>query len=192
MLIGVETWMNEMADIRERIAQHTEEKRTVWLRQIHRRYSVWMFISGVFAVLVTLAAIVAKSLLFGVVAAFLCMFAWNRWGECRRVENWLSRPTPENEKDRIIWARTFYDGMSHPSLWLRITEWISAVIAVALVLTVSVVLIATTGLWMRLLYGLTYILVACFFLLWLLARRKLSREMKTRIALSGEQWNELT
>lgn len=120
MLIGVETWMNEMADIRERIAQHTEEKRTVWLRQIHRRYSVWMFISGVFAVLVTLAAIVAKSLLFGVVAAFLCMFAWNRWGECRRVENWLSRPTPENEKDRIIWARTFYDEMSHPSLWLRI------------------------------------------------------------------------
>jgi hypothetical protein len=44
--------MSEMTDIRERIAQRTQEKRNAWLRQIRRRYSVWMFISGAFSVLV--------------------------------------------------------------------------------------------------------------------------------------------
>jgi hypothetical protein len=93
------------------------------------------------------------------------MLASNRWAERGRVEKWLSRPTPGNERGRIIWARIFYDEISHPSLWLRITYWISIISTIALVVTVSVVVIATTGLWMRLLYGLLYIIVACFVLL---------------------------
>lgn len=91
-----------------------------------------------------------------------------------------------------MWARIFYDEMCHPSVLLRITEWISAFVAIALIVTVSVVVMATTGLWMRLLYGSLYFLVVCLILFWLLARRELSRELKRRIALSGQRWSELT
>jgi Flp pilus assembly protein TadB len=184
--------MDELDEIRERIAQHTDEQRTVWLHELRSRYSVWMFIAGVFAVLVMVTAVLAKSVLFGVVAAFLCLFAWNRRTERERVERWLSRPTPENQQERIIWARIFYDEIRHPPVWLRITDWISAITAVALVGTVSVVVVATSDFWMRLLYGLIYFLAALLVLLWLLARQRFARELKARIALSGQKWNELT
>jgi small-conductance mechanosensitive channel len=181
-------WMR----FRERIAQHTEEQRTVWLHQLRSRYSVWMFIAGVFAVLVTVSAVLAKSVLFGVVAAFLCMFAWNRWTERKRVERWMSRQTPQNQQERIVWARIFYDEMRHPPVWLRITDWISAITAIAFVGTVSVVVVATSGFWMRLLYGLIYFLAVLLVLLWLLAWQRLTRELKAQIALSGQNWSELT
>jgi Flp pilus assembly protein TadB len=184
--------MDEVSEIRERIARRTEEQRTSWLYQLRRRYSAWMFVAGVFAVLVLVTAMFAKSVLFGVVAAFLFLFACNRQIERQRIDRWLARPTPENQEQRIIWARIFYDEMCHPSVWLKITEWISAIAAMALVVTVSVVVIATTGLWMRLLYASIYFLVACLILLWLLVRRELSRELKNRIALSSRQWSELT
>ena|SRR2546426_934948 len=182
--------MDELDEIRERIARHTEEQRTVWLHQLRSRYSAWMCISGVFTVLVMFIAIVAKSLLFGVVASFLCMFAWNRRTERKRVERWLSS-TPENQQERITWTRIFYE-MSHPPVWLRITDWISAITAVALIATVSVVVLATSGFWIRLLYGLIYVLAALLILFWLAVRRRFARELKARIALGNQTWGELT
>jgi len=120
---------------------------------IGERYSAWMFVAGLFGVLVMVTAILARSFLFGVVAAFLFMLACNRQMERNRVNRWLARPTPEGQEERVIWARIVYDEMRHPSVWLRITEWISAIAATGLVVIISIVLIATTGLWMRLLYG---------------------------------------
>jgi hypothetical protein len=184
--------MDELDEIRERIAQHTEEKRIVWLHELRSRHSVWMFIAGVFAVLVMVTAVLAKSVLFGVVAAFLCLFAWNRRMERKRADKWRSRQTPENQRERIIWARIFYDEMRHPPAWLRITDWISMTATIALIATVSVVVIATGGFWMRLLYGLICTLAALVAILWLLTRKRFTQELKTRIALSGQRWSELT
>jgi hypothetical protein len=42
--------MDELPEIREQIARHTEEQRTMWLQQLCRRYSAWMIVSSVFAV----------------------------------------------------------------------------------------------------------------------------------------------
>ncbi len=183
--------MDELDEIRERIARHTEAQRTVWLQQLRSRYSAWMFISGVFTVLVIVAAILARSPLFGVVAAFLCMFVWNRRTERKRVERWISRPASEKQPERITWVRIFYE-MSHPPVWLRITDWISAITAVALIATVSVVVLTTNGFWIRLLYGLIYVLAASIVLFWLAVRRRFARELKARIALGSQRWGELT
>jgi len=43
-----------------------------------------------------------------------------------------------------------------------------------------------------LLYASIYLLVACPILFWLLAKRELSRELKSRTAQSGQRWSELT
>jgi hypothetical protein len=184
--------MDELAEIREQIARHTDEQRTAWLQQLRSRYSAWMFIAGLSAILVMVAAALARSAFFGVAAVFLCLFAWNRRMECDRVERWLSRATPQNQQERVIWARIFYDEMSRSSLWLKITEWISGIAAVALIATVSLVVFTTGVLWTRLLYGFFYVIVALVAIVWLLARRKFKRELKAQIALSGQRWSELT
>ena len=68
----------------------------------------------------------------------------------------------------------------------------SAITAIALVGTVSVLVFAESGFWTRLLYGLIYFLVALLVVLWLLARQRLKRELKTRIAQGGQNWSEMT
>jgi hypothetical protein len=102
-------WMHELDEIRKRIARRTGERRTAWLQQHRRRYFGWMVTSAVAAILVMAVAMLAKSIFFGVVAVYLWLFAANLWMECGRVTRWLSRPLPQNQKERVIWARIFYD-----------------------------------------------------------------------------------
>jgi len=184
--------VDELGDIRERIAKRANERRVVWLRQLRRRYSAWMLISGAFALLTIVIAALTKSLLFGIAAAFLCLFAWNRHAERKLVERWLSRSIPENQRETVIYAKIFYDEMSHPSMWLRISNRIAAAAAVILVVTICVVVIATSGFWIRLLYGITFGFFALLFLCWIFLKRRFGRELKTRTALSGSMWSELT
>jgi hypothetical protein len=184
--------MDEVSDLHERIAKRADLQRGAWLHQLRRRYSVLMFVAGAFVVPVTTIAILARSILFGVVGAFLSLFACNRYMERKRVDRWLSRPTFEGQDQRIMWARIFYHEIRHPSVWLRITEWISAIVAVILIVVVSVFVMSTAGLKMRLLYESIYFVVGCRIFLWLRWRRQLTRELKTRIAVSGQGWSELT
>ncbi|MGC2322200.1 MAG: hypothetical protein WA463_06180, partial [Terriglobales bacterium] len=175
--------MNELDDLREQVARRTEERRTAWLRQQRGRYLRWMFTAGVFALLVTVIAALAVSAAFGIVAGYLWLFAWNRWMEYRRVERWLSRPKPTNHSERVTWARVFYQEWAHPSVWLTVSTWVGAISAALCVLAVSVVVVAMSGFWMRLLYGFAYALVGLHVFVWISDKRKYSRELKAYLAL---------
>ncbi len=184
--------MGELTEIRERIARRTEERRTEWLHEQQQRYFRWLLTAAASAAVVMVVAILAKSIMFGVVAAYLWLFAYNRWMEYRRTTQWLSRPRPTDEKERLIWARIFYNEMSHPSFWLRASNRIAAVTAAAFVLAVSVVVITMSGFWTRLLYGIAYGLAALYGVVWGLAERRYSRDLKDFAALNREIWRDLT
>jgi len=184
--------MNEVDDIREQVAKHTEERRKAWLQQERARYRKWMLIAATSAALVTVVAVLAKSLLFGVVALYLGLFAWNRWMEYERVRHWLSRPTPQNKQERVIWARIFYDEVYHPPLSLRVSYWIAGITAVVCVAFVFIVILAMSGFWTRLLFGIGYGLTSLFVAIWVLRWRRCVRDLKEHIKLSGEGWGDLT
>jgi len=82
--------MDELTEIRERIARRTEERRTEWLNQQQQRYFRWMLTAATSAALVMVVAALAISIMFGVVAAYLWLFDSNRWMEYRRTINNLS------------------------------------------------------------------------------------------------------
>lgn len=184
--------MGELDEIRDRIAQRTERRRMTWLQQQRRRYLGWMLTSGLFAIFVVVVATLAKSVTFAVIAVFLLLSAWNRWLEYRCVKRWTSRPAPGDEQERVIWALAFYNEMSHPSIWLRISNRIAAVTAVMLVLAVSMIVVAVSGFWTRFLYGLAYGITGLAVSLWVLTERRYARERKERLRLRGEMWSDLT
>jgi ABC-type multidrug transport system permease subunit len=151
-----------------------------------------MLTSGSFAILTLVVAALAKSVMFVIVALFLWFLAWNRWMEYKRVKGWLSRPVPTNEQERVIWARIFYSEMSHPPIWLKSSNWIAAVMAVVVVLAVSIEVVALSGPWTRLLYGLAYGIAGAAVSFWALTQRRYAREMRERLRLTGEMWGDLT
>jgi len=184
--------MDELGEIRERIAQRTEARRTAWLKQQRRRYVGWLVTAAVLAGLVMVVAGLAKSIAFGVAAVYLWLFACNRWMEHRRVKQWLLRPMPMNDSERFICAQIFYDEMSHPPVWLRVSNWIAAITGVAGGVAVSAVIIATSGLWIRLLWGLAYGLVALHIFAWVCTKLRYLQQLKAHRALGRARWSDLT
>jgi ABC-type multidrug transport system permease subunit len=185
-------WMHELDQIRERIARRTDERRTAWLQRERRRYFGWMVTSGVAAILVMAVATLARSIFFGFVAVYLCLFAAKRWMQYRRIARWLSRPMPQNEKERLIWARIFYGELFRPSLWLRLSYWVAAITAVLVLAIVSAVIFATSGVWMRLLWGLADGLVVLSAFIWVFGKLKNMQESQGYRAISRARWSDLT
>lgn len=178
--------MDEMEEIRERMLR----RRTLVLKQQRGRYVRWTVCCVVFAVLVTVVAAITHAAFFGIVAAFFYFFAWNRWKEWGRIERWLSNPVPTNDQERAVWAEAFVKEIKHPPLWERVSDWIAGVTATALVLGVSFFVTATSGLGMRILYGLVYGLGVLVLLRWFLTNRRQLRQLEEHGL--GDPWSGVT
>jgi len=103
----------------------------------------------------------------------------------------LSR-TATNERERAIWARIFYHELTHPSMWLSSSRWIARVTAALSIILVSAVVVAVSGFWTRLLYGLAFALVALHAFVWVNEMRNESRRLKEQRLLARYIWSDLT
>jgi len=105
---------------------------------------------------------------------------------------WLTWPVPKNESTISRCIQQFYWDMSHPPKPLRITNWVAGVTAAAGVLAISVVIILTGGVWVRILYVMIYGIVALALFKWVVYTRSFSRERKFRGAVERAIWRDAT
>ena len=180
--------MEDLQAIRERIARRDEERRTTWLRQHRRRYFSWALASTLFAMALAAVAVLTGSTTFGGAAVCLILFAWSRWTEYRRVANWLSQQSPEDETEVLVWARIFYDEAS-PSVWLKLSNAIAVAAATMGAVVVAAMMMshsgpARLGVSTQWLASLVYQLAALCAFSWALGKRIYSREVRVRAALS--------
>lgn len=105
---------------------------------------------------------------------------------------WLTWAVPKNESSISRCIRQFNWDMSHPPKPLKITYWVAGVTAAAGVLAVSILIILTGAVWMRILYVVVYGVVALVLFKWVVERRSFSREMKFRGAVERAIWRDVT
>lgn len=165
---------------------------TIWLHNECACYMRWSIIAGMVAVGVTAVAVFAHSIFFAVVAGYLYLLSCNRWMEYRRLRVWLTWAVPKNESSISRCIRQFNWDMSHPPKPLKITYWVAGVTAAAGVLAVSILIILTGAVWMRILYVVVYGVVALVLFKWVVERRSFSREMKFRGAVERAIWRDVT
>jgi hypothetical protein len=121
--------------------------------------TIWLTICCVFAILVTALSVYTQSLFFGVAAAFGWFFVWNRWKCWRFVRTLLPRPLLPTEHERSQWIDNILKAVENPPLWARVSEYLAGVALIAMLGVVTLVLVRTSGTWLRLLYGLCWAVI---------------------------------
>lgn len=162
------------------------------MEALRKRFQRWMLAAGIGAASVSALAVFGREPVFGVVAAFLWFFSWNRWMELRRVQRVLTYPAPTTAEEVQLWTRFLESKFVHPRRWEKASQWVAGLTALGLCLLVSFAVIITSGFWMRMLYASTYavlLLVAIY--AWRLKRREAQREV-TEPPSHPDPWSDLT
>lgn len=114
-----------------------------------RRVALWLVAALVLALAASLLAAATKSIVLVVVAAFAWFFAWNRWMLRRFLSAFLPPPTEKVE----AWLEDATKGLQHPPAWYRCSEYIALLTFFLLAALVTIIVVSTSGIWMRLLYA---------------------------------------
>ncbi len=120
-----------------------------------RRVARWTIACFIFAVAVSVLVVVTKSVIFFVVALFAWFFAWNRW----RLRHYLAAFLPPQQDKQGGWIESVVHGLQTPPPWYRFSEYIAAVTFIALFLLITIVVVATTGTGMRILFAACWLLL---------------------------------
>lgn len=124
-----------------------------------RGLAIWLTICGVFAILVSVLSVYTRSLFFGVVAAFGWFFVWNRWKCWRFVRTLSPKPLLVTETERSQWIDTILKAIQNPPLWAKVSEYLAAVMLTAMFGVVTLVVVRTSGIWLRVLYGFCWAVI---------------------------------
>jgi hypothetical protein len=89
------------------------------------------------------------------VALFAWFFVWNRWKLRRFLRAFLPAPK-ENEG---LWAQHAIQALQHPPVWYRYSEGIAALTFFALYMLLTVEITSSSGIWMRVLCGICWVLL---------------------------------
>lgn len=124
-----------------------------------RGLEIWLIACGVFAILVSVLSVYTQSLFFGVVAAFGWFFVWNRWKCWKFVRSLSPKSLLPIETERSQWIDTILKPIQNPPLWARVSEYLAAVVLIAMFGVVTLVVVKTSGIWLRVLYGLSWAVI---------------------------------
>jgi hypothetical protein len=134
--------------------QQVAELRKALEREAHR-VGRWAIYCLIFALATSALAIATKSLVFIVVALFAWFFVWNRW----RLWRFLVACFPPPSENQAAWLEKTVEGLLKPPSWYRLSEHIAAVTFLVCFGIITVVVMSTSGTWMRLLYGMCWLLI---------------------------------
>jgi magnesium-transporting ATPase (P-type) len=119
------------------------------------RAARWLITSILFAAGVWVVAALAKSILFLIVALLALFFIWNRWKLWRLLRNFLPAPS-QNQRE---WIEAVLNGLEKPPLWYRLSGGIAAVIILSFFVVITIVVVSTSGMWLRLLYAFCWFVI---------------------------------
>jgi hypothetical protein len=128
------------------------------------RLARWLALSGVFAVFVTSLSVLTRSAFFFVAAGLAWFFVWNRW-KCRKFIRSLPKPPLSGDAEQMQWLHSVLNIIEHPPKWWSVSEYTSAIILMGLYAVVTFFVASTSGIWMKMLYGVSWaiILIVTFF-----------------------------
>jgi len=114
----------------------------------------WAIYCLLFAIAVSALTVAAKSLVFLLVAMFAWFFAWNRWKLARLLRSYLPPPS----QDQQAWMESAIKRLENPPAWCRYSEYGAGVTFLLLFALITIEVTATSGIWMRVLYGVCWLL----------------------------------
>jgi hypothetical protein len=125
------------------------------LEQEVHRVARWAICCLIFALGASALVIATRSLVFLVVAVFAWFFAWNRW----RLWRFLIACPPPPTENQDAWFEKTLQRLLNPPSWYRLSEYVAAVTLLMLFGIITFVVTSTSGTWMRLLYGMCWLLI---------------------------------
>jgi Flp pilus assembly protein TadB len=126
------------------------------LEKESQRVSRWLIACVIFAVAVSVLVVVTKSLVFVIVALFSWFFVWNRWMLRRFLRSFVP---PPNEHESSCWVERAMEALQHAPAWYRYSEGIAALIFFAAFVLITIEVTSSSGVWMRLLYVVCWVLL---------------------------------
>lgn len=145
------------------------------LKKESKRVRRWLAICIVFAVGVSALVAVTRSFAFLAVALFAWFFVWNRWRLRAFLQSFLLAPSESQHE----WLRNVAHQLENPPRWYKYSEYLAAVTFFALYALITVEVTARSGIWMRALYAVCWlVLAASVFLRIRAARQKRPRRTK--------------
>jgi hypothetical protein len=149
---------SEQVEQSESIAAQVAKFRAILLKQ-RSRYLRWAIVCAVFFILVTVAALLAESVTFAIVAGYFAFFAWDRCMQWQRTTRWLSRSLGGNDETLLNWALNVSRESSQPPTWEKISHWVAGLTAFGLAVMQTTVVWMTAGFWMKSLYAFGWVVV---------------------------------
>ena len=141
---------------------------------------------AVFTPLVFIIALLAKAIVFFVVAAFFAFFTWNRWMEWRRTKRLLFGV--ENQEGRAEWVEKFWREALIAPAWEKVSNWTAVVTLVCSYGLIQIVDFITSGTGMRIWLGV----VNFIFLLVLWGGWRMRNRIRRYQESLRNGWDELT
>jgi hypothetical protein len=141
------------------------------VEQEAHRVARWAIYCLIFALAASALVAATKSLVFLVAALFAWFFAWNR---CMLWRFLISCLPPPNE-NQDAWLEKTVEAPRNPPSWYRFSEQLAAVTFLIGFGIITIVVTSSSGMWMRLLYAVCWLLIAILVVLARIANRRQRR-----------------
>lgn len=119
-----------------------------------KRVVRWAISCLMFATAVSTLTVATKSLVFFPVAIFAWFFAWNRWKFARLLYSHLPSP----DQDQYAWMESVIRSLQNPPAWYGYSEYLAALTFLMLFGLITIEVTATSGIWIRVLYAVCWLL----------------------------------
>lgn len=165
--IGDSASMEKATNIEQQITLLSRE-----LQIANARFGRWLLVCCVFAVGASAVAVGTKSVPFFVIAGLGWFFVWNRWKARALVSALSSRPVPSNDAERVRWVTTVNDTVLHPPSWWNRSENFAGATLIALFALITYFVVGISGVWMRVLYAIAWVVLVLYIVLRVKAARR--------------------